>query len=69
MTHIEKLICIFDLNTRNLDFFLLKIPKINQKRVDLRLENLVLVRSRYFAVNRGWQFGGRVGSRKSNHST
>ena len=47
-----------------------KNPKIKKKRVDeLRLENLVLVRSWYFAVNRGWQFGGRLGSRKLNHST
>ena len=47
-----------------------KNPKIKKKRVDeSRLENLVLVRSWYFAVNRGWQFGGWVGSRKLNHST
>ena len=49
--------------------FLLKILKLKKRVDELRLENLVLVRSWYFAVNRGWQFGGRLGSRKLNHST
>ena len=50
-------------------FFSPKNPKIKKRVDELRLENLVLVRSWYFAVNRGWQFGGWVGSRKLNHST